>query len=170
MDVKDYLKQLYDYMYWANGRYLAVAAALPDGQLHQDLGHSWGDIHATFVHMLSSERVWLQRWQGESPKGHLDPREYPGIDGVKSAWADTEKEMRAYLESQTSPSLQALITYTNFRNETFRVPLWQMLGHVSNHETHHRGEIAAMFALLNVPHPEDELIQYFLNQSGQKKF
>jgi uncharacterized damage-inducible protein DinB len=50
------------------------------------------------------------------------------------------------------------------------VPLYQMLMHVANHETHHRGELAAMFALMNVPHPEEEVIQYFLNSSGQKKF
>ena len=61
-------------------------------------------------------------------------------------------------------------TSTNFRAETFRVPLWQMLMHLANHETHHRGELAAMFALMDVPHPEDEVIQYFLDRSGQKKF
>ncbi len=170
MDVKEYLRQLYDYMYWANGRYLAVAGSLSDEQLHRNLGHSWGDLHATFVHMMSSEQVWLRRWRGESPKGHLDPADYPGITALGAAWAVTEKEMRSYLDAQTPESLQAVITYTNFRGETFRVPLWQMLGHVTNHETHHRGEIAAMFALMEIPHPEDELIQYFLNQSGQKKF
>lgn len=170
MDLKEYFTQLYDYMYWANARYLAVAAALTEEQIHRNLGHSWGDLHATFVHMLSSEQVWLKRWHGESPNGHLNPGDYPGIAGVESAWAATEKEMRAYVEAQSPESLQAVITYTNFRGETFRVPVWQMMAHVTNHETHHRGEIAAMYALLNVPHPEDELIQYFLSQSGQKKF
>ena len=45
----------------------------------------------------------------------------------------------------------------------------QMLAHLANHETHHRGELAAMFALMNVAHPEDEVIQYFLDLSGQKR-
>lgn len=170
MELKEYFKHLYDYMYWANARYLTVAAALTDEQIHRNLGHSWGDLHATFVHMLSSEQVWLKRWHGESPKGHLNPGDYPGIAGVKSAWAATEKEMRAYVEAQSPEGLQAVITYTDFRGETFHVPVWQMMAHLTNHETHHRGEIAAMYALLDVPHPEDELIQCFLNQSGQKKF
>jgi uncharacterized damage-inducible protein DinB len=39
-----------------------------------------------------------------------------------------------------------------------------------NHNTHHRGELAGMFALMNIPHPEEEFIQYFLTVSGQKKF
>jgi uncharacterized damage-inducible protein DinB len=41
------------------------------------------------------------------------------------------------------------MSYSNFKGE-FHVPLWQMLMHVPNHETHHRGELAAMFALMDV--------------------
>ena len=78
--------------------------------------------------------------------------------------------MRAFISAQTDESLQAAITYANFSGGTFSVPLWQMLMHAANHETHHRGELAAMFALMDVPHPDEEVIQYFLDLSGQKKF
>ena len=133
-------------------------------------GHSWGDIHAMLVHMMSSEWVWLQRWHGTPPKSHLNKNDSPTLASVKERWDKVEVEMMAYIESQTEESLQAEITYSNFSGETFRVPLYQMLMHVANHETHHRGELAAMFALMDVPHPEEEVIQYFLNSSGQKKF
>lgn len=170
MDIKAYLKQAYDYTYWANQRYLTVAETLTDDQLHQKQGHSWGDVHSVLVHMMSSETVWLKRWRGESPKSHLDPKDYPTLALLKTVWAEIEKEMRAFIDAQTAESLQAEITYSNFKGETFHVPLWQMLMHAANHETHHRGELAAMFALMNVSHPEEEAIQYFLNLSGQKKF
>jgi uncharacterized damage-inducible protein DinB len=170
MDLKDYIKQVYDYSYWANQRYLAVAGTLTDEQLHHSQGHSWGDIHSLLVHLMSAENTWLKRWRGESPKGHLDPAGYPTVMSLRQAWAQVEKEMRAFLDSQTPDSLQSVITYSNFKGETFKVPLWQMLLHVANHDTHHRGELAAMFALMDVPHPEEEAIQYFLDLSGQKKF
>jgi uncharacterized damage-inducible protein DinB len=38
-----------------------------------------------------------------------------------------------------------------------------------NHNTHHRGELVAMFALMDVPHPEEEVVQYFLIKSGQRR-
>jgi uncharacterized damage-inducible protein DinB len=170
MDIKEYFKQAYDYSYWANQRYFAVAEGLTDEQLHRMLGHSWGDVHATLVHMLSSEWVWMQRWHGGSPKGHLDKAEYPTLAGLKKRWSEVEAEMRAFIDEQTDDSLRSEVQYTNFRAETFRVPLWEMLAHIVNHETHHRGELAAMYALMGVSHPEDEMIQYFLNASGQKKF
>jgi uncharacterized damage-inducible protein DinB len=170
MNLAAYFQQLYDYNYWANQRYFAVAESLTDEQLHRMQGHSWGDVHALLLHMWSSERVWLQRWNGASPKGHLNREDFSTLASVKEGWARQEAEMRVFLQAQTDESLQAVITYTSFVGETFRVPLWQMLMHAANHETHHRGELAAMFALMDVPHPEEEVIQYFLNLSGQKKF
>ncbi len=170
MDIKQYIKQTFDYSYWANQRYLAVAERLTDEQLRRKQGHSWGDVHSVLVHMMSSETVWLKRWHGESPQEHLDPMSFPGLSEVRLAWADVEKDMRAFIETQSEESLQNAVTYTNFTGQTFRVPLWQMLMHVTNHETHHRGELAAMFARMDVSHPEEEVIQYFLDLSGQKRY
>ncbi len=170
MKVHEYFRQVYDYTYWANHRSFLVAEGLSDEQLHKMQGHSWGDVHAMLVHMLSSEWVWLQRWNGTSPKGHLNKDDFPTLASLKERWVSQEADMYAFINRQTEDSLQADITYTNFSGETFTLPLWQMMMQPPNHETHHRGELAAMFALMNVPHPEEEAIQYFLNLSGQKKF
>ncbi len=170
MNIKEYIQQIYDYTYWANQRYFAIAAGLTEEQLHRQQGHSWGDVHALLVHMMSSEWVWLQRWHGQSPAGHLNKDDYPTLAVLKDQWGKVESEMRAFIEAQSEQSLLSKIAYHNFRNENFQVPLYQMLMHIANHETHHRGELAGMFALMNVDHPEEELIQYFLNLSGQKKF
>ena len=77
--------------------------------------------------------------------------------------------MREFLASQKESSLLEPRKYANFSGQVFTVPLWQMLAHIPNHETHHRGELAAMFAIMEIPHPEEEVIQYFLDLSGQKK-
>ena len=170
MELNQYFNTLYYYNYWANHRYIAVAEGLADEQLHRKQGHSWDSVHAVLVHMLSSEWVWLQRWNGSSPKAHLSVDDFPTLASVREHWSQLEAEMRAFIAAQTEESLQSVIPYSNFSGERFDVPLWQMLMHVANHETHHRGELAAMFALMNIPHPEEEVIQYFLNLSGQKKF
>ena len=170
MEFKEYIQHAYDYMVWATQRYVAVAEGLTDEQLHRLQGHSWGDVHATLVHMMSSEWTWLQRAQGSSPRQALDPAEFPTLAALRQRWAGLQAESRTFLDAQTEDSLQAAIAYTNTRGETFHVPVWQMLMQVVNHQTHHRGELAAMYALMSVPHPEDEMIQYFLASSGQKQF
>jgi len=170
MNIKSYMHEIVDYSYWANGRYLAVAEGLTEEQLHRSQGHSWGSVHSALVHIMSSESRWLSRWQGVSPRSHLDPADYPRVTTIREAWRDLEGQLRAFLERQEESDLLKPIQYANFKGEQFRVPLWQMWMHVVNHGTHHRGELAAMFALMNVPHPEEEAIQYFLDRSGQKKF
>ena len=168
MLLKDYLLQLYEYNYWANKRYLAVAETLDEGQLFRKQGHSWDSVHGVLVHMMSSERMWPQRWRGE--KGtFLDPKEFPTAVSIREYWVDVEKNMRAFIAAQTEESLQRDVTYTNPKGETFTLPLWQMMVQPPNHNTHHRGELAAMFALMNIPHPEEEIVQYFLVKSGQRK-
>jgi uncharacterized damage-inducible protein DinB len=169
MQVKQYIQHAYDYSYWANRRYLAVAEGIPTKKLLKQQGHSWGSVFSVLLHMLSSETIWLRRWQGDSPSRHLDPNDYPTLTAVKEKWLSVEREMRQFLDLQTAESLARELTYTNLSGQSFRVPLWQMLMHVPNHETHHRGELAAMFTALSIPHPEEEVIQYFLDQSGQKK-
>lgn len=168
MDLKPYLEHLYDYNYWANNRYLAVAQTLPEDQLFRKQGHSWDSVHRVLVHMMSSERMWPQRWRGETST-FLDPKDFPAVTSIREYWMDVEKNMRAFLAGQTQDSLLREIAYTNPKGETFTLPLWQMMAHVPNHNTHHRGELAAMFTVMNVEHPEEEVVQYFLVKSGQRK-
>ncbi|HCB02448.1 MAG TPA: hypothetical protein DEP19_08710 [Anaerolineae bacterium] len=169
MNLVNYLQELYDYNYWANKRYVAVAETLTEEQLFLKHGHSWESVHAILVHMMSSERMWPQRWRGE-PASILDAKDFPNIQSIKIYWVDVEKNMRDFISEQTEQSLLKHVSYTNPKGETFTLPLWQMMVQPPNHNTHHRGELAAMFALMNVPHPEEEIVQYFLDKSGQKKF
>jgi len=169
MELKTYLQELYEYNYWANKRYLTVAETLTEEQLFRKQGHSWDSAHAILVHMMSSERMWQQRWRGENGT-FLDPKDFPTAASIRKYWVEVEQNMRNFIAAQTEPSLMSDVTYTNPKGETFTLPLWQMVVQPSNHNTHHRGELAAMFALMNIPHPEEEVVQYFLNKSGQKKF
>jgi uncharacterized damage-inducible protein DinB len=169
MQLKEYLEQLYDYNYWANKRYLAVAETLTEEQLFRKQEHSWDSVHAVLVHMMSSERMWPMRWRGGTGT-FLDAKDFPNIKSVRDYWVAVEKNMRSFIAEQSEQSLLRDVSYTNLKGETFTLPLWNMMVQPPNHNTHHRGELAAMFALMNVPHPEEEVIQYFLDKSGQKKF
>jgi uncharacterized damage-inducible protein DinB len=170
MQLKEYLEHLYEYNYWANKRYLAVAETLTEEQLFRRQGHSWDSVHAVLMHMMNSENWWLQRWNGIPTRPAFTREEFPTLASIRDHWLGLESDVRAFVAAQTDESLLRMVTYRNLQGETLTVPLWNMMAHLPNHNTHHRGELAAMFALMEVPHPEDEVIQYFLNLSGQKKF
>ncbi len=169
MSLKTYLEGLYDYNYWANHRYLKAAEALTEEQFFRKQGHSWDSIHGTILHMLSTETIWLRRWQGEAPKKDLSPADFPTLVSIRENWVELEKKMRGFLDIQNEQSLQEDTVCIGFNGGTFHLLLWQMMAHVPNHNTHHRSELAAMFTSMDVPHPEDETVQYFLIKSGQRK-
>jgi uncharacterized damage-inducible protein DinB len=164
----DYMVQLYQYNDWANRRVLTVAAGLTEEELFHEHGHSWGSIFGVLLHILNAEWIWLRRWQGESPGAFPEVEQYPTFAHLAARWDDIETEMRAFVEAQTPDSLQKEIKYTTTRGEVFHLKLWQMMVHVVNHGTHHRGELAAMFATLGIPHPEEDWLHYFLIESGQR--
>lgn len=168
MDFSAYLQRLYDYNYWANHRILKTAEALTDEQRDRVQGHSWGSVHAVLLHVMNAEWIWLSRWKGESPSEFPTAQDYPTVPALKKRWADLEAEMRAFVAEQTDQSLQREVVYTNMAGKTYRLILWQMMVHVPNHGTHHRGELAAMFAALQVSHPEDDWLHYFLELSAQR--
>jgi len=169
MSIKTYLETLYEYNYWANHRYLKAAEALTEEQLLRKQGHSWDSVHGTLLHMMSSETIWLKRWQGESPRKNFSPDDFPTFASIHENWAELEKKMRGFLAAQNEQSLQEETVCIGFNGGRFHLPLWQMMAHVLNHNTHHRSELAAMFALMNISHPEEEVVQYFLIKSGQRK-
>ena len=168
MDLLEYLRQLYNYHYWANNRLLAAVVGLSHEQFYESQGFSWDSVHGTLLHLLSAEWMWLERWQGRSPRAFLAAEDYPTVFEIQKKWSAQEQTMRAFLAIQTPESVAAEIAYTNTHGEGFQLPLWQMMAHVVNHGTHHRAELAEMLAVLEVVHPEDELSYYFLEKSGQR--
>ena len=84
MELKAYLETLYDYNYWANKRYLAVAETLTEEQFHREQGHSWDSIYRVLLHMMSSEWMWLERWNGRSPQVLLEPEDFPTFASILS--------------------------------------------------------------------------------------
>ncbi len=168
MDLPEYLRQLYEYHYWANRRILTAAGPLTAEQLHQQQGQSWGSVHGTLLHMMNAEWIWLRRWNGESPRAFLSPDDYPTLPALRERWDELEGEMLAFVAAQTQPSLERVLTYTTTAGQARSLILWQAMAHVPNHGTHHRAELAAMLASMSVPHPENDLNRYFLEKTGQR--
>jgi len=167
MLLPDYFKKLYDYNLWANSRVLNAAEALSQEQLFQELSESWGSVHHTLVHMMNAEWIWLQRWLGHSPREWLPFDDFPNVAAIRGHWVGITSEQMSFVKGQTPGSLQQVLNYTNSRGQACQAPLWLLLGHLVNHGTHHRGELTAMYAMLDIPHKENDYYYYYLIQDGQ---
>ncbi len=156
----DPIRLLYDYHYWANARMLDACEALTTEQWHRPHGHSWGSAHGMLTHMLAAETIWLSRWKGTSPTILLKPEEFPALVDIRRQWAEIEDDLRRFIAACDDARLNSVLHYRTTRGDPQGDLLGVLMLHLANHGTHHRGELAAMLALMDVPHPEDDLILY----------
>lgn len=155
---------LYAYDRWANGRLLDAAAALTHEAFVRDLGASYSSVWETLRHILWSEWIWLGRWTLPRSTGPT-PAQCPDLASLRARWLDFERVQQEFLQRLTPADLERPVSYENPPGTRWTYTLGQMLQHVVNHSTYHRGQVAAMLRQLgSVPPPTDYLV--FFDELG----
>jgi len=142
------VEYLYSYDRWANARILDAVSGLTEEQFTMDMKSSHGSIRDTLSHILAAEWIWLERWNGVSPKALLNPSAFPTVGALRERWSEVERGYNEFIERITDASLDRVITYTNTKDEEWSYPLVQMLQHVMNHSSYHRGQVVTMLRQL----------------------
>jgi len=159
----DNIGDLYEYNRWANAGILDAAAKLTAEEFTKDLGNSYRSVRDTLVHIMSAEWIWLMRWKEISPKMMLLPSDFLTISALKAQWSEIENEQKDFLSDVTDESLEQVIEYVNTESQSFKYRLWQMMVHVVNHSSYHRGQITTMLRQLGAePIATDFLLFYDL--------
>ena len=157
----DQIKALYSYNRWANGRIFDVAFKLSPEQYTRDMRNSYGSVRDTLVHIISCEWIWLLRVKGTSPRALWSPSDFPTVSALKTSWLEIAREQTEFIEGLTEESLKAPITYVNLQGQTFTYSLWQILQHVVNHSSYHRGQVTTLLRQLDCePIATDFLVYY----------
>jgi uncharacterized damage-inducible protein DinB len=157
---------LIDFNYWARDRVLDAACRLTPDQYTRDLGSSFPSVRDTLVHIYSSEWIWYQRWQGTSA-GMLDPTRYPDVEALRTEWLEHESRVRAFVAALDDAAVERVIEYRSLRGEPQRSAIWEMVQHVVNHGTYHRGQVTTMLRQLgSAPPGSMDLIAYHRQRRG----
>jgi len=160
MAPKDF-QTLYAYNRWANVRIFDAAAKLTAEQYTRDLSNSFRSVRDTLTHILAAEWIWLKRWHGESPKALLDPADFPNLVALRAKWMEAEREQTAFVNSLTDERLNAPISYINTKGKTWTYPLWQMMQHLVNHSTYHRGQVTTMLRQFGAAPAATDFLLFF---------
>ncbi|MFL6227865.1 MAG: DinB family protein [Pyrinomonadaceae bacterium] len=162
MDTND-IRQLFDFNAWANRLVLDAAARLSAEAFTRDLKNSFPSVRDTLAHLLFAEWVWLRRWKGESPRAApWQAEDFANVERLRAALAEVESERAELLTTVTDDALAEWLTYTNVRGEQWRYPLGNMMQHVVNHSTYHRGQVITMLRQLGAKEvPSTDFLYYF---------
>ncbi len=166
--MKEQLSSLYEYGAWVNQRLLEAAAPLTEEQFTREVWPGFGSVQLTFVHILGAEALWFARWQGQSPKTMLSPRDLPSVTAIRERWTELVDARRVNLMSLDEAELAETVHWTNMRGQSYALPRWQIILHCANHSTHHRSEVAAMLTELGHAPNSTDLLEYYLEHTGQQ--
>jgi uncharacterized damage-inducible protein DinB len=141
---KQALSRLIDYTIWANHRVMRACATVPVDDFRRELGASFGGLRGTLSHVLWAEWIWLERWKGISPTGMPDESEFETIVALRDRWKVIEDHRGAWLYALPPEDAASIIRYRNTKGVAYEAPLWQLVQHVANHSTYHRGQVVSM--------------------------
>jgi uncharacterized damage-inducible protein DinB len=156
------LQALVDYHYWARDRLLDALEPLTPEQFTRALGNSFGSIRDTAAHIYAAEWVWYSRWRGESPSALLPPDRFPDVATLRAEWSALERQLRAYVSGMADGDQHRVTSYTLFSGASGASPFWQMLQHVVNHASYHRGQVTTMLRQIGAaPAKSMDLIAFY---------
>ena len=162
----DYLRQLTAFHYWARDRVMTAAGALSAEQYARPLGNSFASVRDTLNHVYLAERIWYSRWNGVSPTAFPEI-DLPDLATLHERWLEMEGKVRAYLDEAGEAGLQRIIPYRLMSGKESASPLWQMVAHVVNHATYHRGQVTTLLRQLGATPPQStDMITYFRETAG----
>jgi uncharacterized damage-inducible protein DinB len=112
-----------------------------------------------------AEWIWLQRWKGTSPRVVYSPDDFPTVDSLQERFQTVTAERSNFLHDLTTERLVQIVEYVNLKGEVWRYPLWQLLYHVVNHSTYHRGQVTTMLRQLGAAPAATDFLLYY-DQGG----
>ena len=156
----DYFRLLIDFHYWARDRALAAVEMLTPEQYAQPMGSSFSSIRDTLNHIYGAEWVWFSRWNGESPTS-FPGAELPDLATLRAKWSELEGKVRAYVDAADDEVMNRVIEYRLMSGTPGASPLWQMIAHVVNHATYHRGQVTTLLRQHNaMPAKSTDMITF----------
>ena len=126
----------------------------------RDLGASHGGVRGTLAHIMAAEWIWLERWKGVSPpRGSSTRASSPTSWRCASAGRVIEDHRDAWLRSlQGEGHGRARSATRTTEGVPYEAPLWQLVQHVANHSTYHRGQVTIFLRQLGAKPPTTDIV------------
>jgi uncharacterized damage-inducible protein DinB len=149
-----------DYTAWASQRLLDTVANLSAEDLARDFRTSDKTVIDTLAHVFAADRVWLGRIQGSPPASFISAEDRQ-LSALQKEWPALQGRWKQWATPLTDQDVQAKIAYRDLKGNSWEQPLWQILLHVVNHGTHHRGQVSGFLRAMGHNPPPLDLIAFY---------
>lgn len=154
-----YVRRMARYNRWQNENLYGCADRLSDEERRRERGSFFGSIHKTLSHLLWADRLWMSRFTDVArPEGGI-----AGSVSLYESWDDLRRERAAFdatmigwADALDAAWLAGDLVYVSSAVGELRRPIWLLVTHMFNHQTHHRGQVHCMLTQAGgKPHDTD---------------
>jgi uncharacterized damage-inducible protein DinB len=154
------IRNMYRYNGWANQRVLASLRSIDQERFVRHLKTSHGSIRGTVAHLASAECIWLQRWTGKPGNQMLPESDFETIEIASQRLTEFDNDLVDYVNSLSEEDLRSTKSYVTTQGKPYSNVVQDMLVHLINHSTYHRGQIAALLRQVDAVPQSTDFILY----------
>jgi uncharacterized damage-inducible protein DinB len=156
------LKDYAAYNYWANQAMTDAILEMAEHTHQQIVKSSFPNLYATVLHMWDAESIWWQRMEGHAqlliPSKEFNPTMKEAVNGL----LNQSRDWNNWMNHITHEQLQRDFSYKNLKGEAFTSGVWQVVHHLFNHGTYHRGQLVTMMRELGATEiPATDYIHWY---------
>ncbi|MCA1055019.1 DinB family protein [Rossellomorea aquimaris] len=148
------------YHVWATEKLLGHLKTLPGDIFHKEIRSVFPSVERTLFHLYEVDALWFSRLKGEQVplKKHM----FETVGECEIDFSDLHKEILDWLSDMSDELVS--VNYTTSNGEAFKNTRREILHHLVNHGTYHRGNIAAMLWQLGERSVSTDYIYYVREQ------
>ncbi|WP_338780414.1 DinB family protein [Metabacillus sp. FJAT-52054] len=147
--MENHPNKLYEYNVWAHQRIFDHLKTLPQEIFHKETKSTFPSVSATMTHIYVTEYLWLHALEGKEMATAMEAaaklREKLGelsVDEIEQEFHALNAQFQTFFES--TPDLEKKIILNNPYAGVRETSLAEIVFHIVNHSTYHRGNISAM--------------------------
>jgi uncharacterized damage-inducible protein DinB len=163
MTTTSHFAQLAAYNEWMNRKLYDAAAALPPDRLHENRGAFFGSLFGTLGHLAIADLIWFKRIAAALPglaslqcldalprPTSLDQSLCATLPELDALRIKLDATIAAFCAEVRPAQLEGAFSWTSMKGIASTKRLGDVLLHVFNHQTHHRGQATTLFSQLGV--------------------
>ncbi|WP_068783320.1 DinB family protein [Paenibacillus phocaensis] len=139
------ISHLYGYNVWANERVLHHLQSLPVEIFHKEVNLGFKSLAEVIGHIASADEVWFSRMKEEKPSRFVT-KPFVNIEEASNYFNKLQTQIHQYLLSMND--VEKRVTYRNAAGQEFQYSISEIIQHIVNHGTYHRGNISTMLRYL----------------------
>ena len=147
--MKELLVQYATYNLWANQQLINTINNLPEDVADTTITSSFSSIKKTLQHLNVVEFIWWQRLKLVESILPLEEKNQTTKE-IGKELLSYSLQWKEWVEKSTVAAFEHEFVYRNSKKEQFKQPVYQMLIHLFNHQTYHRGQLVTMLRQVGI--------------------